>query len=228
MIRIRFFGTRELIQKESATAQFLDTSSTTCRARIVSFAIPAAKMMDVIAKLPDCAISRRRSISLHTSQNGGRSKVAENSKVRMSRCMHTSPTTSGQNHGQTSKTQWFFLNEIWIDTHLLDCCVKDKLRKFHWDLDGKKSRIGNVYLFIDNKAYSYRYRWMTKQTAGRKQNLSPMVKKLMKRVDLGEPTSFLDHVFFGWTQRGCIFEEYEKMFESRISAGATQKLPDWE
>ena len=33
--------------------------------------------------------------------------------------------------------------------------------------------------------------------AGRKQNTAPMwEKKLMKLVDLGEPTSFLDRVFF--------------------------------
>ena len=51
----------------------------------------------------------------------------------------------------------------------------------------------------------------------------------MKNVDLGEPTSFLDHVYLGCTQRECkpngiTIEEYTKMFESRISEGATEKL----
>ena len=32
---------------------------------------------------------------------------------------------------------------------------------------------------------------------GRKQHLNPMWKTLMKLVDLGEPTSFLDHVYLG-------------------------------
>ena len=36
--------------------------------------------------------------------------------------------------------------------------------------------------------------------AGKKQNLDPMWKLLNKEVDLGEPTSFLDHVFLGCTQ----------------------------
>ena len=31
--------------------------------------------------------------------------------------------------------------------------------------------------------------------AGKKQNMTPMWKKLMKHVDLDEPTSFLDHIF---------------------------------
>ena len=55
----------------------------------------------------------------------------------------------------------------------------------------------------------------------------------MKLVDLGEQTSFLDHVYLGCTQRECKsregkIEEYSKMFESRISARATEKLRSWE
>ena len=63
--------------------------------------------------------------------------------------------------------------------------------------------------------------------------MGPMWKKLMKKVDLDEPTSFLDHVYLGCTQRECkpneiIIEQFTKMFESRISAGGTEKLPGWE
>ena len=65
--------------------------------------------------------------------------------------------------------------------------------------------------------------------AGRQQNTPPTWKKLMEHVDLEEPTSFLDHVFLGCTQRECksnesIIEKYAKMLRSRISAGATQKI----
>ena len=69
--------------------------------------------------------------------------------------------------------------------------------------------------------------------AGGKQNMAPMWKKLMNNVDLDEPTSFLDHVYVGCTQRQCkvsenIIDQYRDMFESRISAGATEKLPGCE
>ena len=37
--------------------------------------------------------------------------------------------------------------------------------------------------------------------AGKKQNINPMWKVLNKEVDLGEPTSFFDHVYLGCTQR---------------------------
>ena len=58
--------------------------------------------------------------------------------------------------------------------------------------------------------------------AGKKQNLDPMWKLLNKEVDLGEPTSFLDHVYLGCTRRQCeiskdIVDNYRTMFESRIS-----------
>ena len=39
--------------------------------------------------------------------------------------------------------------------------------------------------------------------AGKKQNLYPMWKLVNKEVDLGEPTSFLDHAYLGCTQRQC-------------------------
>ena len=66
--------------------------------------------------------------------------------------------------------------------------------------------------------------------AGKKQNINPMWKVLNKEVDLGEPTSFFDPVYLGCTQRQCeisndIVDNYRKMFESRTSAGATEKLP---
>ena len=55
-------------------------------------------------------------------------------------------------------------------------------------------------------------------------------KVLNKEVDLGEPTSSLDHVYLGCTQRQCeiskdIVDNYRTMFESRISAEGLEKLP---
>ena len=66
--------------------------------------------------------------------------------------------------------------------------------------------------------------------AGKKQNIDPMWKVLNKEVELGEPTSFFDHVHLGCTQRQCeiskdIVDKHRAMFESRISAGATDNLP---
>ena len=66
--------------------------------------------------------------------------------------------------------------------------------------------------------------------AGKKHNIDPMWKVFNKEVDLGEPTSFLDHENLGCTQRQCeiskdIVDICRTMFESRISAVRTEKLP---
>ena len=67
--------------------------------------------------------------------------------------------------------------------------------------------------------------------AGKKQNIDPLCKVLVKEVDLGEPTPFIDHVNLGCTQRDCqiskdIVDNYQNMFESRISAGAVEKVSE--
>ena len=72
--------------------------------------------------------------------------------------------------------------------------------------------------------------WNDIKLAGKKQNIDPMWKVLNKEFDLGEPTSFLDHVFLGCTQRQCeiskdIVDNNRTMFESRISAVRSEKLP---
>ena len=66
--------------------------------------------------------------------------------------------------------------------------------------------------------------------AGKKQNIDPIWEVLSKEVDLGEPTSFLDHVYLGCSQRQCeiskdVVDTCRTMFESRISAGGPEKLP---
>ena len=66
--------------------------------------------------------------------------------------------------------------------------------------------------------------------AGKKQKMAPMWKRSMNNVDLDEPISFLDHENLGCTQLECkpneiIISENRNTFESRISAGATEKLP---
>ena len=67
----------------------------------------------------------------------------------------------------------------------------------------------------------------------RNKNIDPMWNVLYKQVDLGEPTSFLDHVYLGCTQGQCetskdIVHNDRTMFESRMFAGATEKLPSSE
>ena len=67
---------------------------------------------------------------------------------------------------------------------------------------GRKFQIGNVSLYVKKGLFLSVYVDDIK-LSGKKQNLDPMWKLLNKEVDLGEPTSFLDHVFLGCTQGQC-------------------------
>ena len=79
-------------------------------------------------------------------------------------------------------------------------------------------------MFVHRKQGLFQSEYMDDiKMAGTKQNMAPMRKKLMKDVDRDEPTSILDHLYFGCTQRECkpnetIVERYTKMLEVRISA----------
>ena len=95
---------------------------------------------------------------------------------------------------------------------------------------GRKFQIGDVTLYIVNMGYTYLCMWMTQNWLERNKILIRCGKLLNKEVDLGEPTSFLDHVYLGCTQRQCeiskdTVDNYRTMFESRISKGRAEKLP---
>ena len=50
--------------------------------------------------------------------------------------------------GQRLKIQWiFFLKEICTDTHIRDSYGRDSLKKFCWNLERNKNRIGNVFFY---------------------------------------------------------------------------------
>ena len=71
---------------------------------------------------------------------------------------------------------------------------------------------------------------MTKKLAGKKQKHWSDVESTHKEVDLGETNIFPGSWKLGCTQRQCeiskdIVDNYRTTFESRISAGATEKLP---
>ena len=76
-------------------------------------------------------------------------------------------------------------------THLLVSCGKDSSRKFYWNLDVKKvTELG--LSFCSSKTRIILVGIVDAiEMAGRKQNMAPMWR-LMKLVDLGQTTSFVD------------------------------------
>ena len=135
--------------------------------------------------------------------------------------------TNGQNQGPVWKIQSFLLSEICMVILWQDCYWKGNLRKYFWNTVGRKFPNWEC-LFVHREKGLFLSVYVDDiKLAGRKQNIDPMWKVLNKEVDLGEPTSFLDHENLGCTQRQCgiskdIVDNYRTMFESRISAGATE------
>ena len=137
-----------------------------------------------------CRTSSRRDIRLHSSQNGGRSKVTKNKSQSVRIYGDVFHDTIGQNRGQASKTRGSSRTNFERTLRLLASCGKDSLRRFNLKMNGKTElgmSIGSPKSGIV-PAGSLCY----KKKAGRKQNVTPTWKKLMKLVDPGEPTSFLD------------------------------------
>ena len=100
------------------------------------------------------------------------------------------------------------------------------LSKYGWE---KVSNLECIFVHRENGLFLSVYVDDIK-LVGKKQNVYPMWKLLDKEVDLGEPTSFLDHVYLGCTQRQCekskdTVDNYRNMFESRTSAGVSEKVP---
>ena len=191
--------------------------------------------IDVIARLPDCDGQAADAVSAYTQVK--MEDAPKLLRIPKSECPkiygYVFPDTSGPNRGQTQKIQWFLLNEILYGHPLAGPVWERQFEKVvNGTWMGKSAELGMSFLFIENKDCSNRCTWIISKITGKKQNMAPMWKKLMKIVDLDEPTSFLDHVYLGCTQRECkpneiIIEEYRKMLESRISAGATENLPGW-
>ena len=173
--------------------------------------------------------SSTRSIRIHPSQNRRCTVVTEkfqSQNVQTFGYVHQS--TNGLNHSPVWKIQSFLLNEICTVTFWQDYHGKRHSRNFYLITVGEKFQIENVYSLTEKKGLFLSVYVDDIKLAGKKQNINPTWKIHMKDVDLGEPTSFLDHVYLGRTQRECqiskdTVDNYRNMFKSRISAGVKEK-----
>ena len=82
---------------------------------------------------------------------------------------------------------------------------------------GKSTKLGMFFCSLKTRNYLLSIHVDDMKMAG-KQNMVPMWKKLMRNVDIDEPTSFLDHAYFGCDQRECkpkeiIIEKQTRTFE---------------
>ena len=133
-------------------------------------------------------------------------------------------------HGPIWKTQSFLLSEICTVTFWQDCYGKRNLRESSIG-HGWENFLNFECLFVNRARGLFLSEYVDDiKLAGKTKHIEPSWKILMEDVDLGEPASFLDHVYLGCTQRECQFcndvvANYRDMFESRICVRAEEKLP---
>ena len=110
-------------------------------------------------------------------------------------------STNGQHHGPAWKIQSFLLNEIcrlilW-QVFCENSTFEKVLLKYGWE-----KVLNWECLFVDRKIGLFLSVYVDDiKSAGKKQNVKPMWKVETKKLIWDEPTSFLDHVYLGCTQR---------------------------
>ena len=184
--------------------------------------ITAAKVMDIISRLPGCAGQAADAASDYTQVK--MEDAPKLLKIPKSECpeRHTWPSS------------WSSLEDpvVPLERNLYG----HPLAGLSWERQFEKILLHHGWEKVSNWECLFVHREKGLflsvyvddiKLAGKKHNIDPMWKVLNKEVDLGEPTSFLDHVYLVCTQRQCeiskdIVDNYRTMFESRISAGGTE------
>ena len=140
------------------------------------------------------------------------------------------PRHECQNHGGALKIPWYLLNEICTVIHLPDCFGKTIRRSFVRTWMGENSELG-MYVRERKQGVFLSVYVDDIKIAGKTQNSALVWKKLMKKCE-----RWRTYIISSWPRllgmhstwmqtKWKIIEQFSKMFESRISAGATEKLP---
>ena len=134
------------------------------------------------------------SISLHSSKFGGRSQIVHNSQVSV----------------QKWTKSWSGIEDPVVLLERNFC--GHPLAGLLWErqFEGVLLELGNERVPNWECLFVHRKQGLCLSVCvddikmgGKKLNMAPMWKKLMKNVDLDEPISFLDHACLGCTQRQC-------------------------
>ena len=146
--------------------------------------VVAAKVMDIISRLPGCARQAADAVPAYTQvKMEVDPKIIGNSRVGMSRHMDSVyHDTNGQNHGPVWKTQSFLLSEICTVILWQYCYGKGKLRKSCCNMVGRRFPIGNAYSYTVKKDYSDLCMWMTSNWLKRNKTLIQCGKYETKKL----------------------------------------------
>ena len=140
----------------------------------------AAKVMDVISRMPGCDGQAADATSAYTQvkmEDAPSVLKFQNRNVQTFGFVYQN--RNGLNHGPVWKTQSFLLSEIILRQ---DYNGKGNSRKLYWNTVGKKFRIGKAYSLSEKKGYSCLCMWTIKNWLERNKTLTQCGKHLWKSL----------------------------------------------
>ena len=163
----------------------------------------AAKVMDIISRLPGCAGQSADAVSFYTQVKS--EDAPKLLKIPKSECPEWIRLPRHKSlESWSSMEDPVILLERNLYGHLLAGLLWERqlekiLLKYGWE---KVSNCECLFVHCEKRIILISVcGWQ--QIGWKKQNIDPMWRALNKVVDLGEPTSFPDHVHLGCTQRQC-------------------------
>ena len=136
----------------------------------------AAKIMDIISRLPGCDGQAADAVSAFTQvKMEDAHKLLKIPKSEVSRHFDTSTTTQmAKIMVQYGTNQSFLLNEICMVIHSQDYCGKGNSRKLCWSTDGKKVPHWERFFVNRQKRLLLSVYVDDIKLAGKKENIDPM------------------------------------------------------
>ena len=164
----------------------------------------AAKVMDIISRLPGCAGQAADAVSSYTQVK--MEDAPKLLKIPKSECPDIwirLPRHKWPKSWSSMKDPVVLLERNLCGHPLAGLLWEMQFEKILLKYGWEKVFIWEC-LFVHHQKGSFLSVYVHDiKLAGKKQDLDPLWKKLNKQVDLGQPTSFLDHVYLGYTQRQC-------------------------
>ena len=160
----------------------------------------AAKVIDIISTLPGCDGQAADAISAYTQVKKGRSSKIN--KIPKSECPDIwirLPRHKWPKSWSSMEDPVVLIERNLYGHPLAGLLWERQFEKVLLELGWEKVPNWGCFFQREKGLFSSVYVDDIK-LAGKKQNIDPMWKLLNKEVDLGEPTSFLDHVYLGCTQ----------------------------
>ena len=193
----------------------------------------AAKAMDIISLIPGCAGQAADAVSAYTQvkMEDAPSLSKKNQSQNVQIFGYVYQSTNGQKSWSRMEDPVVLLERN-LYCHPLAGLLWERqfekvLLEHRWD-----KVLNWECLFVNRAKGLFLSVYVDDiKMAAKTENMGPTWKILMKDVDLGEPTSFLDNIIWVALKESVrlariLWIIIEKMFESRISAGATEKLTE--